>query len=81
MVRSRLKILIAERNLERIKANQPVLTIRQIAQDARLAPSTVNGLTSMRANRIDFDTLNALCAYFGVQPGDILVYTPDIPPG
>lgn len=76
-VRSRLKLLIAERNVERVKTRQPTLTLRQLAEETGLAISTVNGLTTTRANRVDFNTLSALCRYFNVQPGDILEYVPD----
>jgi len=76
-VRSRLKLLIAERNVERVRTGQPTLTLRSLAAETGLARSTVNGLTTPRANRIDFKTLNALCRYFDVQPGAILEYVPE----
>ena len=76
-VRSRLKVLIAERNLDRARANQPPLTLRHLAEETGLALSTVNGLTTTRANQVNFNTLNALCRYFDVQPGDILEYVPE----
>lgn len=76
-VRSRLKLLIAERNVERVRSGQSMLTLRYLAEETGLALSTVSGLTTPRANRIDFNTLNALCRYFNVQPGDILEYVPE----
>lgn len=77
MVRSRLKLLMNERNNERIRAGQPELTIRQLAIDAGVPPSVVSGLTSGRAQQVHFKTLNRLCKALGVNPGDILEYTPD----
>jgi putative transcriptional regulator len=76
-VRSRLKVLLWERNLARVKAGQPALTIRQIAEDTGLATSTLTGLTANRAKRVDYDTLNILCKYLDCKPGDILEYVPD----
>ena len=76
-VRSRLKLLIAERNLERIKQGLPEITLRQIAAESHLPLSTVSGLTSGRAGRVDFRTLDKLCHYFNVQPGELLEYVPD----
>jgi putative transcriptional regulator len=73
-VRSRLKILLWERNLVRVTAGQSALTIRQIAADTGLAPSTLTGLTANRARRVDYDTLTALCTYLACTPGDILEY-------
>ena len=75
-VRSRLKLLIAERNLERIKHGLPEITLRQIAAESQLPLSTVSGLTSGRAGRVDFRTLDKLCRYFNVQLGELLEYVP-----
>jgi putative transcriptional regulator len=76
-VRSRLKVLLWERNLARVKAGQPTLTLRQIAEDTGLATSTLTGLTANRAKRVDYDTLNVLCRYLACKPGDILEYVAD----
>lgn len=42
-----------------------------------LAKGTITALYYDRATRIDFGTLNKLCEFLGVQPGDLLVYVPD----
>lgn len=76
-VRSRLKLLIAERNLERIRSGHAELSLRQIASDSRLPPSVLSGLTRGQASRVDLKTLDKLCRYFQVQPGDLLEYIPD----
>ena len=76
-VRSRMKLLIAERNLERIKQGLPEITQRDTAAESQLPLSTVNGLITGRAGRVDFRTLNRLCRYFKVQPGELLEYIPD----
>ena len=76
-VRSRLKVLLWERNLARVKAGQGALTLRQIADDTGLATSTLTGLTANRARRVDYDTLNVLCKYFDCRPCDILEYVED----
>jgi putative transcriptional regulator len=76
-VKSRLRAIVAQQNYERAEAGQPELSIRGIAHDAGLSASVVSGLMSNRAKRLDMTTLDRLCRFFGVQPGDILVYTPD----
>jgi putative transcriptional regulator len=76
-VKSRLRALVAQRNYQRAEAGQEELSIRGIAQDAGLSASVVSGLMSNRAKRLDMTTLDKLCRFFNVQPGDLLVYTPD----
>lgn len=75
MVKSRLKLLLNERNHKRISEGKPELTIRQLALDAGVPPSVVSGLTSGRAQQVHFRTLDRLCKALACQPGDILEYT------
>lgn len=76
-VRSRLKVLIAQRNVERLQRGEQELTQQQIAEACGLSLSTVNGLTSGRSTRVDFDTLDKLCGFFDVEPGDLLERVPE----
>jgi putative transcriptional regulator len=79
-VRSRLKVLIAEKNLERARAGQDLWTIRELAIAAGLSPSVVSGLTTNRAKQAHFDTLSKLCAVLDCAPGDLLEYIPSQKP-
>ena len=48
----------------------------------RLDGVSVDFLYRLRAGdikRLDMARLAELCAYFGIQPGDLLVYVPDAP--
>lgn len=76
-VRSRLRVLIASENLKRAQAGLDALTQQQIAAEAGLPLSVVNGLVTNRAGRVDFKTLDRLCRYFKCQPGDLLTYEPE----
>ncbi len=76
MVKSRLKLLLNERNGDRIRQGQPELTIRQLAADAGVPPSVVSGLTSGRAQQVHFRTLDRLCRALNCTPGDLLEYVP-----
>lgn len=76
-VRSRLKVLIAEKNLERVRAGQEPWTIRELALAAKLSPSVVSGLTTNRAKQAHFDTLSRLCKVLECEPGDLLEYIPE----
>jgi putative transcriptional regulator len=77
MVRSRLKTLIAERNLDRLREQQPRLTIRSISEASHVPISVIVKLNSNQAKRVDLETLNKLCTYFNCSLTDILEYTPD----
>lgn len=76
-VRSRLKLLLAERNLERIKRGEPELTSREIAANSGVPASVIWGLTSGRAGRIDFKTIDKLCKFLQIQPGELFEFVLD----
>lgn len=76
-VKSRLKLLLSEKNTERIRAGQEPWKIRELAEAAELSPSVVSGLTTNRATQVRFDTLSKLCKVLDCTPGDILAYLPD----
>lgn len=76
-VHSTLKLLIARENVRRVTARRSPLTLRELAEATNLALSTVTGLTSGRAKRIDFETIDKLCTYFNVQPGELLAWEAD----
>jgi putative transcriptional regulator len=76
-VKSRLKVLLSERNVERVRAGLDPWKIRELAAAAGLSPSVVSGLTSNRATQVRFNTLSKLCTVLECSPGDLLEYTPD----
>lgn len=76
-VKSRLKLLLAEKNVERVSAGLNPWKIRELAEAADLSPSVVSGLTSNRAVQVRFETLNRLCRVLQCFPGDLFDYTPD----
>lgn len=78
-VRSRLKIILSDYNAARVRDGQEPVKVRDLAAEIDLSPSVITGLTSGRASRVDFKTLNKLCKRLGCTPGDILAFTPDEP--
>jgi len=74
MIRSRLKILIAEAE----SLNGESFTYAKLAQQIGLSKDTLNRLANNDTKRIDFSTLSQLCAHFKCQPGDILIYVPNV---
>jgi DNA-binding Xre family transcriptional regulator len=80
-VRSRLKLVIARHNLERMERGETPLTTREIAEHTGLAHSTVTGVSSGRLTMISYRTIAALCAFFKVTPGDLFEYYEEEPEG
>ncbi len=57
------------------------LTYEVMQKDMGLNPNTLSRLLGREPiKRIDGDTLDALCAYFGVGVGDLLEYVPGAAP-
>ncbi len=72
---NRLKVLIAEKELREKRK----LTYRTIAEETGLSIGTLTVYMTQRVNRFDGSTIETLCDYFGVQPGDLLIYTANPP--
>lgn len=66
MVRCNLTILLAERNLK----------ITKVANDTGLSRTTLTYLSNNYSKGIQYDTLNTLCTYLGVTPGQLISHIP-----
>jgi putative transcriptional regulator len=77
MVRSRIKILLAERNLERARNGEKPVSVRGLADRTGLTHSALVKLVNNQSKMISFETMNKLCKELACTPGDLLVYTPD----
>ena len=73
---NKLKILIAEKELREGRK----LPHRTVAQEADIPLSVLTLYMSQKVRRFDTETLQKLCRYFGVQPGELLVFSEDPPP-
>jgi putative transcriptional regulator len=73
MIKSRLKLLIVQQEIETGRK----LTYEILAQEIGLSKTTVNRLAEGRTDRIDFLTLDKLCRYFKCNISDLLIYEPD----
>lgn len=62
---SRLAVLMAERD--------PRLSQRELARRTGLSPATVNKLHNDEFDRVDRNTVEVLCNYFGCDLGDLFV--------
>ena len=70
MIENRISILMGARRMG----------ITDLAREAGVAYNTAYGLYRGATRRIDFDTLEKLCRFFGCGVGDLLVYRPDETP-
>ncbi|GAB4168280.1 MAG: helix-turn-helix transcriptional regulator [Thalassobaculales bacterium] len=67
----RLDVMLAERKMRS----------RELAQAIGLSEVNLSLLKTGRVKGIRFDTLEKICAALNCQPGDILQFVPDPPPG
>lgn len=73
MIKSRLKLLIVQREIE----TGQKLTYESLSEEIGLSKTTLNRLAEGKTDRIDFLTLDKLCHYFQCNVGELLVYEAD----
>lgn len=54
---------------------------KDLAAHVGITESNLSLLKSGRVRGIRFETLSRICEYLDCQPGDLLVHSPDPPPG
>jgi putative transcriptional regulator len=72
---NRLKILIAEKEFREKRK----LTYRTIAKETGISTSTLTKYMGQEVKSFDTATLETLCNYFGIQPGDLLIHSQEPP--
>ncbi len=75
MIKSRLKILIAQREI----ATGQKITYESLAAEVGLSKNTLNRLAEGKTDRVDFLTLDKLCRYFQCDVSDLLTYDEESP--
>lgn len=70
-------IVIARENLRRAEQGKAPLTQQEIARGSGVSQPVISTLMSDKVTRIDLKTLNGLCNFFGIQPGELFEYSPD----
>lgn len=66
MIRSRLGVLLAERRISAAK----------VSKDTGISRNTLSLITSNSAKGIQYDTMNTLCTYLGINPGELFLFVP-----
>jgi putative transcriptional regulator len=73
MIRSKLKLLIAQREV----STGEKITYESLAAQVGVSKNALNRLAESKTGRIEFATLDKLCRYFECTLGDLLEYVPD----
>jgi putative transcriptional regulator len=74
-INNRFGILLAQRRVQE-KRNIPLAEVK----DATGIPyKTLFAWQNNSVTRFDVHVINAICQYFGVQPGELFEYIPDPP--
>lgn len=66
MVRCNLSVLLAERNLK----------ITKVCKDTGISRTTLTYLVNNYSKGIQYDTLNTLCTYLQITPGELISFVP-----
>ena len=72
-VNNRFAVLLAEK---RIKERRNI-SLQEVAEKTGISRQTLYAWENNKVNRFDVPVINALCQYFGIQPGELFEYVPD----
>ena len=64
-------------NLDVVMA-QRKMTLSQLSEQVDITLANLSILKNNKAKAVRFSTLEAICAALDCQPGDILVYVPEV---
>ncbi len=63
-VSCRLRIVLAQLNVERAKSGQSAISLRRLAQESGVSQSVLVSLHTGRSQRVDYATIDRLLSYF-----------------
>lgn len=66
MLQCNLRVVMAKKNL----------TASRISADTRISRVTLGALINNQAKGVQFETLNTLCSYLGITPGELFEFAP-----
>lgn len=68
MIKSRLHILMHDRGIR---------SVAKLSELTKISRPTLYRIYNDTGDRVEYGTLNTLCAFFGCGLGDLLEYVPD----
>ncbi len=63
-VKSRVKLLLAERNLERVRKGEKAITVIGLSQATGITHSALVRLVNGQSTRVDFATIDKIMQFF-----------------
>ena len=77
-VSCKLRLLVAQVNVERAKQGKPLLSLRRLAAESGVSLSVLAALNTGKSQRIDYTTIDQLLSYFSsyfqVTTSDLLAW-------
>ena len=74
-VNNRFAVLLAEKRVQERRH----ISLQEVEKDTGVSRQSLYKWENNKVNRFDVPVINALCKYFGVQPGELFEYIPDPP--
>ena len=53
------------------------MNMNELSEAVGMPYATIYRFATMKTGAVTYETLNKICEYLEIQPGDILVYEPD----
>lgn len=75
-INNRFAALLAEK---RIKERRNI-SLQEVAEATKISRQALYKWENNKVNRFDVPVINALCHYFGINPGDLFEYIEDETP-
>jgi putative transcriptional regulator len=72
-INNRFAVLLAQRRMKE-KRNIP---LSEVKESTKIPYKTLYAWQNNTVTRFDVHVINAICKYFGVQPGELFEYVPD----
>lgn len=71
-----IRVLLRQKLDDKAFAERRRITLNEVAEQTRISRQTLTRLINIPGHGVSLDVVEALCRYFGCQPGDLLVWVP-----
>jgi len=72
-INNKFAVLLAEK---RVKERRNI-SLQEVAESTGISRQALYKWENNKVNRFDTPVINALCQYFGIEPGALFQYVPD----